>query len=337
MESKARSAGRRTNLALLALLPAAVLTGLFSNAIGVDWPIDPVVVHGGVALAIVVLVPWKTQIAVRGARKRRRSRWISYLLTALVLVTIGSGLVHSHGSIDRIGALTVMQVHVGGGLLALVAAGLHVRSHPVLPRRTDLDRRAAVRSLALGAGAAAAWLGWERTLDAIDAPGEDRRFTGSHEIASLEPNAFPVVSWLDDRVQRIDPASWRVDVGGHPMTLDDLASMPTREVTAVIDCTGGWYSEQRWRGVPLSALVDAAGSRSVEVRSATGYARRFPVRDLDALLLATHVGDEPLTAGHGFPARLVAPGRRGFWWVKWVVSIEPSRTPWWIQLPFPAT
>ena len=121
------------------------------------------------------------------------------------------------------------------------------------------------------------------------------------------------------------------------MSLDDLASMPASQLTAVIDCTGGWYSEQRWRGVRLSELVDSGEARSIEVRSATGYARRFPVRDLDTLLLATHVGDEQLTAGHGFPARLVAPGRRGFWWVKWVVSIESSRTPWWLQLPFPAT
>ena len=36
-------------------------------------------------------------------------------------------------------------------------------------------------------------------------------------------------------------------------------------------------------------------------------------------------------------ARLVAPGRRGFWWVKWVVSVELDPTPWWRQPPFPLT
>ena len=41
------------------------------------------------------------------------------------------------------------------------------------------------------------------------------------------------------------------------------------------------------------------------------------------------------TAGHGFPARLVAPDRRGFWWVKWVVRIETSNVPWWVQSPYP--
>jgi DMSO/TMAO reductase YedYZ molybdopterin-dependent catalytic subunit len=34
------------------------------------------------------------------------------------------------------------------------------------------------------------------------------------------------------------------------------------------------------------------------------------------------VGGEPLTHEHGAPARLVALGRRGFEWVKWVVRIE---------------
>ena len=41
-----------------------------------------------------------------------------------------------------------------------------------------------------------------------------------------------------------------------------------------------------------------------------------------ATLLATQVGHELLTDGHGAPLRLVAPGRRGFQWVKWVTEIE---------------
>lgn len=73
------------------------------------------------------------------------------------------------------------------------------------------------------------------------------------------------------------------------------------------------------------------------MRSVTGYARRLPARDAGRLLIATGVGSAPLSAGHGGPARLVAPGRRGFWWVKWVTSVEPSDSPWWWQAPFPLT
>jgi DMSO/TMAO reductase YedYZ molybdopterin-dependent catalytic subunit len=75
----------------------------------------------------------------------------------------------------------------------------------------------------------------------------------------------------------------------------------------------------------------------VIVASETGYVRRFPVGDARSMVLAARVGGRPLSAGHGFPARLVAPGRRGFWWVKWVERIETSSTPWWWQSPFPLT
>jgi DMSO/TMAO reductase YedYZ molybdopterin-dependent catalytic subunit len=47
------------------------------------------------------------------------------------------------------------------------------------------------------------------------------------------------------------------------------------------------------------------------------------------------VGGRPLSVGHGFPARLVAPGRRGFWWVKWVSEIDVDDSPWWWQPPLP--
>ena len=76
-------------------------------------------------------------------------------------------------------------------------------------------------------------------------------------------------------------------------------------------------------------------TRSVLVRSVTGYYRRFPLDDAQHFLLATHVTGEQLSHGHGFPVRLVAPGRRGFEWVKWVTEIEITETPSWWQPPLP--
>jgi len=69
---------RRTNLALAALLVAAVVSGLVSQAVGTDWTLDPAVVHGVVALAILLLAPWKQAIIRRGmgvAEDRGGSRW----------------------------------------------------------------------------------------------------------------------------------------------------------------------------------------------------------------------------------------------------------------------
>jgi DMSO/TMAO reductase YedYZ molybdopterin-dependent catalytic subunit len=42
-----------------------------------------------------------------------------------------------------------------------------------------------------------------------------------------------------------------------------------------------------------------------------------------------------LPMGNGFPARLVAPRRRGYEWVKWVVAAGADQVPAWFQPPFP--
>lgn len=88
-------------------------------------------------------------------------------------------------------------------------------------------------------------------------------------------------------------------------------------------------------GILGKLLHRGPGAQSVLVHSVTGYWVRFPIDDLDRLLLATQVGGGPLSADHGFPARLVAPGRRGYWWVKWVDRIEVQTTPSWWQPLFP--
>ena len=152
---------------------------------------------------------------------------------------------------------------------------------------------------------------------------------------------MPVTQWLDDADPRIDADGWRLAVltaeGARPFTYDEIQVYDDR-VRATLDCTGGWFATQDWSGVRLDRLLEGVeDARSVVVTSATGYARRFPIDDANSFVLATRLGGEPLSAGHGFPARLVAPGRRGFWWVKWVERIEASSTPWWWQSPFPLT
>lgn len=331
------SSGRRTNLALAVLLPLAALTGGLSFAVGMDLLVDPVVIHAVVALSVALLTPWKSAIVKRGMARRRSARWISVALGGLVAITLGSGLLHATGWTDRIGPLTVMQVHVGAGVAAVVMVWLHYRSHPVRLRSIDVDRRALLRSVGLASLAALVWAGWEAQLRAAGWPGGRRRFTGSHERGSANPALMPVTSWFNDRIPNIDGPSWRLDVDGREMTMEDLARFPGETITAILDCTGGWYSEQQWEGVRMDQLIQPGQTRSVVVRSATGYQRRFPVADLSGLWLATRLGGQPLSSGHGFPARVVAPGRRGFWWVKWVVQIETSGRPAWLQLPFPPT
>ena len=94
---------------------------------------------------------------------------------------------------------------------------------------------------------------------------------------------------------------------------------------ATPDCTGGLYSRQRWGGLRFARLLERAGPQPgashVRVISHIGYRWSFEPRDARGLL-ATSVGAEPPSHEHGAPVRLVAPGRRGFEWVKWVVRVE---------------
>jgi hypothetical protein len=338
-------AGRRTNLALLVLLVIAFATGVLSWAIGAPVAAAVVVAHGVAGLGIVVLAPWKAAIVRRGRRRRRPGQSVSVLLAALSVACVVTGLAHAAGVLDARGPLSPIGIHVATGVAAVVVGIGHVVQRPVRPRMADVSRRNLLRTGALAAGAGVAYLGFEGLLRATGARGAERRFTGSHEAGSFDPTSMPVTQWLDDAVPSIDASAWRLHVVSGPeprsFALDDLAAFDDR-VRATLDCTGGWYADQGWRGARLDRLIGGtdrgeAQGASILVRSATGYARRFPIGDAASLLLATEVGGRALSPGHGFPARLVAPMRRGFWWVKWVAEIRVDDTPWWWQPPFPVT
>jgi len=185
--------------------------------------------------------------------------------------------------------------------------------------------------------AAGAYLSQETVARVAGLAGGDRRGTGSHEVASHDPAAMPTVIWLDDRRPAdTGAAGWPLVVAGETVTVAALRAR-ARPVVATLDCTGGWWSEQSWDAVPLADLLPDRRGRSVEVTSRTGYSRLFGLDALDDVYLAVGYGGEPLRPGHGAPVRLVVPGRRGPWWVKWVTAVEPSdRPPGW-QPPLPLT
>ena len=331
---------RRTNLALLIVLVAALATGALAFAAGTWWGRPVVVAHGLAGLAVLVLAPWKSVVVRRGlARRPGPGRWASVAFGVLVLVAVAAGLAHATGTAASLGPVSAMQVHVGAALAAVPLLLWHAaaRGGPKA-RRTDLSRRALLRAGAVAGGAGLLLLAVEGATRLAALPGARRRFTGSLPVT--DPARIPVTQWLDDRVQVLDPATWRLLVTAGETTRDwtyeELAAFGDR-VEAVLDCTGGWYARTAWEGVRLDRLLPPGATGSVVVTSATGYRRRLPLADAGDLLLATRLAGRPLSAGHGFPARLVAPGRRGFWWVKWVTSIDLDPAPWWRQPPFPLT
>jgi hypothetical protein len=320
------------------VLATALVTGALAFASGGRWAFGALAAHGAAGLGIVLLSPWKSAISRRGLRRARAGTPASMLLAVLVLVTVVTGIAHSVGVWP---SLVAMQIHVVAALSLIPLVVVHVVVRPVRPRRTDLSRRSLLRVGAVAAGSIAAFGAVEGLVRAGGLRGADRRATGSYERGSFDPGAMPVTQWLDDADPRTAVGDWRLEIrttsGVRAMTYEELRGHEDG-IRATLDCTGGWFATQDWSGVRLDRLIEEDGdARSVIVVSETGYVRRFPVGDARSMVLATRVGGRPLSAGHGFPARLVAPGRRGFWWVKWVERIETSSTPWWWQSPFPLT
>jgi DMSO/TMAO reductase YedYZ molybdopterin-dependent catalytic subunit len=339
---------RWTNHALVVLLGLAFVSGWVAFFYGTAPSRASLIIHAVSGYAIVALTPWKTVIAAHGINRRRPGWGASLVFTALVIASIAAGILHSTGLLVVFGPFSAMEVHVGAALAAIPFAVWHVIARRIPVRAVDLSRRSLLRAGTLLAGAGLAYGAGEAAVRLLGLPGSTRRFTGSYEYGSLDPTQLPATQWLFDRVPVLDPSTWRLTVrAGNAIrlwTYDELLAFDDR-VRATLDCTGGFYSTQDWSGVWLSRLLDVSpsslvgesrgGGSSIHVRSFTGYDRRFAAVDAGRLLIATRIGGMPIEPGNGFPVRLVAPDRRGYWWVKWVTAIEVEALPSWWQLPFP--
>jgi Oxidoreductase molybdopterin binding domain len=249
-------------------------------------------------------------------------------------VCLVAGFVEVFAGYGLVAGVSPIQVHVGAAFVAVPLLAWHLLRHRgQVPRRTDLRRRQLLRTATFVGGIGAGYAVLEGAGRLFGLPSARRIASGSHRI---EPDAIPATIWLLDRVPMI-PADHRVHIDGTAVPVAELAARGV-PIRARLDCTSGWYADGEWSGVPLASLVAPdrlAAAASILVTSVTGFRRRFPVADAGAVWLATSAQGRPLTPGTGAPVRLVAPNRRGFWWVKWVDSIELSDIPAYAQSPFP--
>ncbi len=333
---------RAVDWSLLILVLFEFVSGLGSFLVGRPEGRWVFIVHSVVGLSIVLLLWWKFRRVERRVTEPRRWQWataVSILVALLALATIGTGVFWT--IVQRPTGYPNGQIlHATAAIALLVVILWHTVLRFKPPKRRDVtDRRTALGWLAmLGTGGL---LYGAQSLGnrALDTPGADRRFTGSRLHSRDSGNDYPLTIWMFDNPAPVDDESFRLHVRGlvqQPLdlTLQEVLAAPSVDQRAVLDCTGGWYTEQTWRGPGLDQLLDAANvtddARIVSFHSVTGYRWSLPLAEARRALLATHVLDadgvaQPLTHGHGAPLRLVAPGRRGFQWVKWVTAVEVQR------------
>ena len=343
---------RAVNVAILLLLVFELASGLSSFLVGEPDGRWMFWLHRAGGLALIVLLVWKTGIARRSLRRRGLSVGTGLAMVGglLFLGSLVTGLLWAVGEPGRLpvpvlGSWTVLSLHVALSLFLIPPFLVHLVLRWPHPGRTDMiGRRAALRFLGLLAIGFVLWPLQEALATLVAPSAPSRRFTGSREEDSFSGNAHPFTNWMTDPIPRIERDRWQLRLHGEVESETVFSYAEVRALgdavrEATLDCTGGWYTVQRWSGVPVNELLEQAGTsdgaQSLLFRSSTGYARRFPLEEAGDLLLATHVEDETLSAGHGSPLRLVAPDYRGYDWVKWVSELEVSRDPAWFEPPLP--
>jgi DMSO/TMAO reductase YedYZ molybdopterin-dependent catalytic subunit len=150
----------------------------------------------------------------------------------------------------------------------------------------------------------------------------------------------------------LDANTWRLVIDGeveNPVQVDyaTLKALPAVEVTKTLECisnlTAGCsmasfgcdlISTAVWRGARIKDVLDLAGGLKGNVAdvvfvASDEFSSSLPpdaVLDPDALIVYEMNG-EVLPREHGYPARVVVPGRYGMKNPKWVVGIRPMSQP----------
>ena len=188
----------------------------------------------------------------------------------------------------------------------------------------------------------------------------------SYFTSEFTPNdAFFVRYHLAGIPEEIDPAQWRLTVGGDgvarplQLSLSDLRTdFEAVELAAVCQCSGnrrgfssphvpgvqwgyGAIGNALWKGVRLTDVLSRANVRPEAVEivlngaddpvldGTPDFIKSVPLdKALDEhTLLAYEMNGAPLPHYNGFPVRLVVPGWTGTYWMKHLVSIEAATKP----------
>jgi DMSO/TMAO reductase YedYZ molybdopterin-dependent catalytic subunit len=190
----------------------------------------------------------------------------------------------------------------------------------------------------------------------------EMRWEALYNRGYIVPNELFFVRNNSPVVPRLDPATWRLQLGGSGLsrprsfTYDEILGMPSVSVIRAIECAGngrsffqathgkkipgtpwrlGGIGVAEWTGVPFREVLDRAGvtprAREVmpEGADTLHIKRSIPIEKAmaDDTLLVYAMNGHPLPPDHGFPVRMLVPGWVGVAHVKWISRCEVSEQP----------
>jgi DMSO/TMAO reductase YedYZ molybdopterin-dependent catalytic subunit len=164
------------------------------------------------------------------------------------------------------------------------------------------------------------------------------------KAAGIDPDRLPPGQYMTAKwpvlhagtVPDVDLATWSLRVFGAvehevELTWEQFMELPRSSSTQDIHCVTRWSRfDAQFEGVRWSELAQLArplpSARFVIAHAEHGFTANVPLEALesDDALLVTHADGEPLSPEHGWPLRLVVPGRYFWKSAKWLRAIELS-------------
>jgi DMSO/TMAO reductase YedYZ molybdopterin-dependent catalytic subunit len=136
---------------------------------------------------------------------------------------------------------------------------------------------------------------------------------------------------------KVDGDAWRLRVTGavaQPLEfdIDAIRALPSIEEYVTLQCisnevNGDLMGNALWKGVPMRTFLQRIGAqpgaRYVWFESEDDYTETVPIdfASQDGVMLAYEMNGVSLPQEHGFPLRLLAPGRYGMKQPKWIRRI----------------
>ena len=160
-----------------------------------------------------------------------------------------------------------------------------------------------------------------------------------YDPARLPPGQYLTEKWPvlhAGSVPHTELETWDFRVWGeveHELVLDwsELTALPAVEVTQDIHCVTRWSKfDLTFKGVAWRELAPLIGqkpsARYAIAHAEQGFTANVPISFLEAegALLAYEADGVPLAAEHGWPLRLVIPGKYFWKSAKWLRGIELS-------------
>ena len=170
---------------------------------------------------------------------------------------------------------------------------------------------------------------------------EKKVIEAGYDPARLPPGQYLTVKWPvlhAGSVPRTDLATWDFKVFGEVerplgLTWEEFKELPRTEITTDIHCVTRWSRfDTSFRGVhwrELAKLVEPRPfARFVVAHAEQGFTSNVPLAAIEDenALLAYEADGEPLQPEHGWPLRLVVPGRYFWKSAKWLRALELRTT-----------